>query len=231
MEYHTIPSKKAFIRQLILMVSSCFLTLYAIPVLGETQPKAQSETSYNFLLEETLTKINTTYSKSGFSADFHQESLLKAIGMTDTASGKAFFKKPGKMRWEYQQPDPQFFISNGKTLWVYSPEDNNVIIGEHPSNFDFLTDMSIFREKYNTSIVDKNQKGQIKIELVTKEEDANIGKIYLIVEEKSSLITEIISFNANDDETKIKFSNYSFDPNLDDSMFNFKIPEGTDIIR
>ena len=53
------------------------------------------------------------------------------------------------MRWEYEEPEKNYFISNGKTLWNYTPEDNSVMIGKQTSNFDFLTDMQELKKKFN----------------------------------------------------------------------------------
>ncbi len=42
-------------------------------------------------------------------------------GMTRTESGTLLLKKPGRMRWDYDQPRPKLFISDGKTAWFYVP--------------------------------------------------------------------------------------------------------------
>ena len=41
-------------------------------------------------------------------------------------------KKGGKMRWDYKSPAPQQIVSDGKSLWVYTPELNQVNKGEAP---------------------------------------------------------------------------------------------------
>ena len=33
-------------------------------------------------------------------------------------------RKPGRMRWEYSQPKGKLFVSDGKSLWLYTPADN-----------------------------------------------------------------------------------------------------------
>src|SRR3974390_573428 len=38
-------------------------------------------------------------------------------------SGQAYFQKPGKMRWEYVQPEENLFLVDGKFTWFYSPAD------------------------------------------------------------------------------------------------------------
>ena len=43
-----------------------------------------------------------------------------------TESGILFLRKPGRMRWEYRQPEGKLFVSDGKTVWFYSPAMNQV---------------------------------------------------------------------------------------------------------
>jgi len=45
-------------------------------------------------------------------------------GMTRTESGRLLLKKPGRMRWDYDQPRPKLFLADGLTAWFYVP-------GEH----------------------------------------------------------------------------------------------------
>lgn len=45
-------------------------------------------------------------------------------GMSRTESGTLLLKKPGRMRWDYDQPRPKLFLSDGQTAWFYVP-------GEH----------------------------------------------------------------------------------------------------
>jgi outer membrane lipoprotein carrier protein len=39
-------------------------------------------------------------------------------------SGQVFFARPGRMRWEYQSPETKLFVSDGKVLWFYVPQDH-----------------------------------------------------------------------------------------------------------
>ena len=40
-----------------------------------------------------------------------------------TEAGTAFFRRPGKMRWEYEAPEKDLFLVDGKTAWFYVPAD------------------------------------------------------------------------------------------------------------
>ena len=42
-------------------------------------------------------------------------------GMSRTESGTLLMKKPGRMRWDYDQPRPKLFLTDGNTAWFYVP--------------------------------------------------------------------------------------------------------------
>src|SRR5712664_4732734 len=43
-----------------------------------------------------------------------------------TEAGTAYFRRPGKMRWEYERPEKDLFLVDGKTAWFYVPADHTV---------------------------------------------------------------------------------------------------------
>src|SRR3984885_3713750 len=54
--------------------------------------------------------------------------VYRGSGMERTESGtlwlaKGGLKKPGKMRWEYRSPREKLFVSDGKDVWFYIPDD------------------------------------------------------------------------------------------------------------
>jgi outer membrane lipoprotein carrier protein len=80
------------------------------------------------------------YRIDDYSANFFQESKIASLDRRQRATGRvevAFdynHKQMGretvptvKFRWEYEQPTTQEIVSNGETMWVYLPENNQVI--------------------------------------------------------------------------------------------------------
>src|SRR5271167_938889 len=47
-------------------------------------------------------------------------------GMTRTESGRLTLKKPGRMRWDYDEPRPKMFLTDGSTAWFYVPGERQV---------------------------------------------------------------------------------------------------------
>ena len=54
-----------------------------------------------------------------FEAEFTES--YRGAGIERSESGTLWLKRPGKMRWEYRQPKPKLFISDGKNAWFYVP--------------------------------------------------------------------------------------------------------------
>ena len=108
--------------------------------------------------EDILTALEQKYANKSFSTDFTQVSKLAALDITEKASGKAFFSHPGKMIWQYLAPQNHEIITNGKTLWIYRPEENQVMQGDASQFFKsgaggaFLSDISLVRKNYNLSL-------------------------------------------------------------------------------
>ncbi len=47
-------------------------------------------------------------------------------GMTRKESGTLELKKPGRMRWDYDEPRPKMFLTDGSTAWFYVPGERQV---------------------------------------------------------------------------------------------------------
>jgi outer membrane lipoprotein carrier protein len=86
-------------------------------------------------LEQILDRVEKRYTDKSFKAEFAQESTLKAMDITDFASGKIFVRYPGMMRWEYEKPEKQIIVTDGHKLWIYRPADNQVTTGSAPAFF------------------------------------------------------------------------------------------------
>jgi outer membrane lipoprotein carrier protein len=188
-------------------------------------------------LNELINKVEKHYSVSGFTADFSQTSSIKAMEITDSASGRAFFKRSGKMRWEYETPDRQIIITDGKTLWVFRPEDNQVMIGKAPSffkggkGFSFLSDMKVIKQKFDMVLEKESKEGFFVLKLLPIEKTYDIAEIYLWISRNTFDVVRILTYNSYGDETRIVFNNIQLKQELDDSLFSFEITEGMEVLN
>ena len=61
-------------------------------------------------------------------ADFTQTIVGKAAQPMQLSQGKMVLARPGKFRWEVQKPVAQLLVANGKRLWIYDPDLEQVTI-------------------------------------------------------------------------------------------------------
>ncbi len=75
-------------------------------------------------VSEVVAAVEKYYAEQeNFSATFDQEVARQHLpDRPIKKSGRLYFKKPGKMRWDYEKPDKVYYISDGKVLWNYVPE-------------------------------------------------------------------------------------------------------------
>jgi len=185
---------------------------------------------------DILERLEDRYAGRNFSADFRQESTLKAMDITDTASGHAWFKHPGKMRWEYQAPEQHVIITDGETLWIHRPADNQVIIGDAAKYFgtgkgaSFLADFTLIRKAFDVSL-EKAAENHWRLKLVPEEKRIDLSAIYLKVNRQTLDIAKVVTENVYGDITRIYLDNLEFQPDMKDALFDFRVPQGADVIE
>ncbi len=189
------------------------------------------------LLQRIIEGIEQRYAVPGFSADFTQSSTIKALDLTDTASGRAMFMHPAKMRWEYDQPEKKIYISDGTTLWVYSPDQNQVMVGRAPEFFkggqgaSFLSDIQSLRRQFVIALAPQQAEGTHTLKLLPREKNIDLARIFLTVDAETFVVSRVDTVNDYDDETRIMLSNVRFEQSPDPAQFHFTVPPGADVLE
>lgn len=187
-------------------------------------------------LNEIIDQIEKRYNVPGFMADFHQQSIVKAMDISDEAIGKMYVRRPGKMRWEYLKPEQQLIITNGSRLWVYRPDDNQVLLGPAPAFFGdgrgagFLADIKVLRKKFHILPAQSEDPLYVALKLKPLKDSIDIALIYLYASRQDFVVKRVVTINAYGDETRIELINSRFDTIPEDDLFTFIIPEGTDVL-
>src|SRR5215471_7589862 len=72
-----------------------------------------------------------------------------------TEAGVAYFRRPGKMRWEYEAPEKNLFLVDGKTAWFYVPADRTVTRVPAKESSDWRTPLALLAGEMKLSRVCK----------------------------------------------------------------------------
>ncbi len=188
-------------------------------------------------LEQILDRLEKHYTGNNFKAEFIQESTVKAMQITDFASGKIFVRYPGKMRWEYEKPEKQVIITDGLKLWIYRPADNQVMTGSAPAFFSdgkgasFLSDITLVRKKFNITLAESKDDYFYELKLKPLEKTLDVTDIRLSVTKNTFTVIRVVTYNSYGDENRIELLNHRFKADLDDALFSFDTPAGTDVLQ
>ena len=188
-------------------------------------------------LEQILDRMEKHYTGNSFRAEFVQESTVKAMEITDFATGKIYVRYPGKMRWEYAKPEKQVIITDGLKLWIYRPADNQVMTGSAPAFFSdgkgasFLSDIRLIRKKFTISLAESMDNFFYELNLKPLEKTLDVTDIRMSVTKSTFTVIRVITYNSYGDENRIEFLNHEFRADLKDELFSFETPEGADVLQ
>jgi len=217
---------KAIFPAMLLMLAA------AAPVRCETM--APSETPASRDLKLVLNRLQRHYHETNsFSAGFTEE--ITTVGAPKrTRKGTVSFRKPGRMRWEFAEPEKETLVSDGETLYSFDPDLNQVV--ETPlkqalkssSATSFLLGIGNINRDFKAAFANPStQTGLVDLIL-----DAKTGgyRIEVGLDPKTFNLTTLTLTDQLGDVTKIDFSDVHDNVELSDSLFDFKTPAGADVV-
>jgi outer membrane lipoprotein carrier protein len=191
----------------------------------------------NNAAEAIVDRLQKNYDATAdFVADFRQETEVKNLNRTLKASGKLSFKRPGKMLWLYEEPKEQFVLADGKHLYFYQPEQNQVIKSPLKNAFrgdiplSFLLGLGNLKKDFDATLKGSEETQHI-LRLEPKGEAGGYNEILLGVSKASSDILWVSVRDAANNLTTLRFSNMRKGVGLKDSLFQVQIPKGADVVE
>ena len=153
-------------------------------------------------------------------------------------SGKAYFRRPGKMRWEYESPEPKMFLSDGKKVWFYVPSDHTVMRSAVKDSSDWRTPFLLLVRKPRFSDLCKGialgQPGEAlsgDAVIHCSPRSAGAGdEILFEVKSSTGDLTRVLIREAGGVEIDFRFGEWVRNPALPAMTFEFRPPMGTAIV-
>tara|TARA_B100000686_G_C16751784_1_gene952991 strand:- start:938 stop:1588 length:651 start_codon:yes stop_codon:yes gene_type:complete len=186
--------------------------------------------------QAALEKIQKHYdSVNTFRAHFVQRAYVKLMDQTQESKGEVIIKKPGKMKWVYNAPDPQILVSNNQTLWLFIPEENQVTQASvrdiYTTNTPalFLSGEGKLAEAFRVTKINRDS-GILSVFLVPERDDQDLKQITLLADDKNYQIVGSRVYDRLGNKTEILFSAIEVNVKLPDSLFEFEVPEGVDLL-
>jgi outer membrane lipoprotein carrier protein len=198
-------------------------------------------------IPEVVKKMQERYEKAtDYQAKFTQKYTTAATGRQRSSTGEVFIKKPGRMRWNYQAPEPQMYLGNGSTLWVYEPEAKQAFkqdlkSSQLPAALSFLMGKGKLTDEFEVVTANElpyGQAGEYKLSLKPKKKTATAAgasspykAIYFVVDPVTFLVNQSVLINAQGDINAFAFTDAKVDSKLPDATFKWTPPPGTRVVE
>jgi outer membrane lipoprotein carrier protein len=166
-------------------------------------------------------------------AHFVQTYRSEALGREIVERGTMRLKRPGRMRWDYDDPDKKTFVSDGKTFYFYVPADRQVIVRSQADSRGIPALLMSGRGEILTQFVVTEEPapsaGVRRLRLVPREADPEIDHVLLDVDE-SARIRGIAVMDAQGNRSQFTFDRFKENNGLDDALFRFQVPKGVEVV-
>ncbi len=182
-------------------------------------------------------RLQTRYDTTrNFRADFRQATTVAAMGQGDEAFGTVVFMKPGRMHWEFQTPQKQSIVADGTTLWIYQPDDRQVLKAPFGTAFisttpvSFLAGVGRIKDDFDVAADPRGCNAQrLYLKLIPKK-GQDVGSLTLAVSRQTYDIVEASITDPVGNVTTLTFSNVQRNAEIPEDEFRFVVPPGVDVV-
>jgi len=171
-------------------------------------------------------------SVADLTARFTQTYRSGILGRELVERGTLSIKRPGRMLWEYQEPEKKTFVSDGESFYFYVPADRQVIVrdqaGERSAPALLLAGEGRILEQFEAGLEDAPE-GRHRLLLTPRKADPEVERVYLEVD-ASYRIVGIEVFDAQGNHSRFLFEAIRENVGLSDKLFRFRIPAGVEVV-
>jgi outer membrane lipoprotein carrier protein len=177
-------------------------------------------------------------SAADFRARFTQTLNSAALGRKTNSSGEVMFKKPGRMRWDYEKPDKSSYVTDGGVLWLYEPDDKQAFKqdlkgSQLPAALAFLTGKGKLAVEFDIAFAGKvpyGSQGDYVLSLSPKTPQAQVKAILFVVDPKTYDVRESVITDAQGNTNDLVFADIRVNNRLPETLFHFTPPAGVRVI-
>src|SRR3954453_710209 len=179
-------------------------------------------------------RVHAYYAQTkDFSATFRQHYIYVAMGRVEDSEGTVQVKKPGFVRWDYSKPDRRTLYVEGRTLWIWRPDDKEAQVkrdfgGDQLSSaFTFLWGKGDLLKEFSPKAVPVpvGLPAGDGLQLTPVKPVPGVARLLFVVGKDGQVLASVVT-NPQADVNQIVFSEPKVDQGLADALFHFEPPKG-----
>ena len=186
-------------------------------------------------LDGLLKRVETRYNQAKTLQVLFHEDYTPAGRAKRTESGTLVLRKPGKMRWDYDQPKGKLFVSDGKYLWLYTPLENRAERMKLKESDDMRAPLAFLLGKLDFQKEFRNVQGRsegpdMRITAEPKTDSLPYSAVeFLVTPDQRIKVVKVTGFDHS--VLEFRLDEEKVDPPLDAKLFQFQVPKGAKLVE
>lgn len=173
-------------------------------------------------------------------ADFTQVVTAPArqgqVARSKTSTGTFEFSRPNRFRFNYRKPFEQTIVADGQTLWLHDVDLNQVtarkqaqVLGSTPAALIAASpDLNALKKDFNLeAVADKD--GLQWVQATPKARDGQLNSVR--VGFRGNELAALDIHDSFGQRSLITFSKFEVNAGVSPDAFQFKPPQGVDVVR
>jgi len=186
-------------------------------------------------LDTLLKGVEARYNKTKTLQVLFHEDYTPPGRPKRTESGTLVLRKPGKMRWDYEQPKGKLFISDGKFLWLYTPDENRAEKMKLKESDDmraplaFLLGKLDFQKEFR-NLQAKAEGPDMRVTGDSKSENLPYSSVeFVVTPEQRIRLVKVTGYDHS--VLEFRLEQEKVDVPVDAKLFQFQVPKGAQLVE
>jgi len=190
-------------------------------------------------LPVVVARVQNRYDQAkDFQARFTQKYSRQVVGRVTVSAGHVHFKKPGRMRWDYDKPEARMFLSNGQVLWLYEPEEKQAFkqdlkTSQLPGALAFLMGKGKIGDEFEVAWSNDTRWGRpedYRLSLRPKQPQSTYKSIVFVVDAGDFAVRESVLTDQQGNVNHFAFSELKMNAKVSDEVFRWSPPAGVRVV-
>ena len=219
---------------------SLLMVMAQAPAAAAPAPAAAPRASARLDVRAVVAEVQKRYDGAAdFRARFTQTLTSAGLGRKTNSAGEVMFKKPGRMRWDYEKPEKSSYITDGGgVLWLHEPDDKQAFKqklegSQLPAALSFLTGKGKLATEFDIVFASKSSyggPGDYLLSLSPKAPQGQIKAILFVVDPRTFDVRESVITDGQGNVNDLVFADIRVNTRVPDALFKFTPPAGTRVI-
>ncbi len=171
-----------------------------------------------------------------FRTHFEQRSHVVSLDRTEISSGTFLYQRPGRFRWEVEEPEQSVLVADGETLRMYDPGGGVLQIAPMTEGamsqtaLGFLFGEADFRRSFDVEPLAPTQgKPGTRLRL-TPHDDMSFERMEVRIDGETLRVSDVLIVDLLGNRTELAFGAFEENVGLEETVFTIRVPDDTEVI-